>query len=880
MINDRTGDVSAQVRVFRRNNVHGFIILPQTPHQNDSGHVQVLVWGGQSLRAVDLSLGPDDSIAASPFTAEFLAPDWIMNGCAAMQDQLTSAYLITANNALLSVQLVPSTLPRHRYGIHIYQLTTSVKSILYAADLIALSDSHVLVAAGTAFGEIIVWSCFIDFREPSKLNAFGSIHHFFTGHDGSIFGVRISSQIPSLNVGQSGRLLASCSDDRTVQIWDISDCEHKSSRDPSAYSTDGFELRSTGFGSFADGYASLGSEACVAKAFGHRSRIWSVNFRALKPNDPCTMGLVSRGEDGSCVLWDLTWTSSSPGTAVYRLYETSSLLRHYGTHLWSLDLRARGIETVLYTGGADGALTSFAIDENEPPPSQRKAIKIATPSKVGIKAFTFVTPGHFLACSTLNELQIGYLSPGTGEDVTWETVHDIGDIRSSVLMAGFPTKGLALVSSAEGRIRLYNHKTKSLSDLMETSSRSLAIFPLESASPAADVPESVSFLISYTTDHQATFVSVTDWQTEYPRAESFTFNLPAAPFTVSSAALISKDQYLFIGSKLGGMTVYRVPGLGLSSEPLMVNRRVHGREGTNTIQALPSSASASSAETEYVLSCGRDGTYCLQEFKISGDEGTSVSLEPIHQTPSALGGNLAGCYFDSTSGDLIVYGFRSQNFVLRNETTHMDLVSIPSGGARRLWDFHPGVSGQNEALFLWREGFTLCTRRICIGSNRSLRNGVHGREIKSMHSFEPVHGNPAIFAAGAEDTTVRIFASSSPASAGPWGSFECLRSLDAHNSGLQQITWSNDGRYLFTCAACEEFFVWRVRLIPSFGIAASIVASGPKEDPTSELRIMSFDFVEVAESPTERGFLLAMVLANSTIKVRESHLSPCLRWVM
>lgn len=862
VIDDRTGDVCAQVRAFRRNNVHGFITLSQRRHEDGAGDVQVMIWGGQSLRAINVLLDASHSVTLSSWSAEFLAPDWILSGCAAVDDQPGTAYLLTANNALLSLKLLPSQ-SSHQTAIHIYQVATSVKTTLYAADLIALSASHILIAAGTVFGEIIVWSCFMKGNEPHTAEAVGSIHHCFTGHDGSIFGVRISPQIPFLNGEQSGRLLASCSDDRTVRIWDISDCENKSPQDRSAYTTNGFELRSTGFGSVTADDSGIGSESCVAKAFGHLSRIWSVNFRPIGTSQPKKMGLATRGEDSSCVVWDLSWESASAGTMKYQLRDTFMLHHHSGRHIWSLDLCSRGEETIVYTGGADGALKSFVIKENDPPASAQHNVPTqARQSKIGIQAFAFVAPDSLIAYSVNNELQLGIVSAEENASITWETLRSAENFRSPLLITGVPRKRVALIGNAQGLIQLYNHSTKSVTDLVDIRARLIRLFALESSSQS----ESLSFLVSNPTDDMATFVTVTGWNSDCPRAEVFPFSLPEAPFAVSSAALMNKDQYLLIGSKLGGFAVYRVPGLGLSSEPVIEHRRLHGREGTNHIQVVSSVAEEDGTSLECVLTCGRDGYYCLHEIKVSGDGDDAVSLETVHRTSSALGGNLEGAYHDEAIGDLMIYGFRSQDFVLRNESKQTDLISIASGGARRAWTFQP-ATGSSMAMLLWKEGTNLRAVRIRTDLNRCLRAGGHGREIKAMHILDAVQGNRAFFATGSEDTTVRIFALSSPASASPWGSFECLRVLNSHTSGLQQVSWSKNGQYLFTSAAYEEFFVWRIRSVPSFGVATILVAASPKDDPNSDLRITSFDLVEVKESESEQGYLLCLALSNSTIKV-------------
>ncbi|CRL17047.1 WD40/YVTN repeat-like-containing domain [Penicillium camemberti] len=881
VVDETTGVVAAQVQIFKRNNIHGFITLNERLQDHDSSHVQIIVWGGRSVRAVNLFLASDNEVTLSASSAEFTAPDWIMSGCAAAADGHYGAFFITSNNALLSLEVLDSEVPGRTTTISIYQLATSVKSILYSADVIALSASHVLIAAGTVFGEIIVWSCFLNKNGSHKANAIGSIHHFFTGHDGSIFGVRISPQIPSLNGGQSGRILASCSDDRTVRIWDISDCEHKTAQDPSAYSTDGFDLRSTGFGSVEAGEESVGSESCVVQAFAHTARIWGVHFRAIKNNNQTHMGLVSHGEDCTCVLWDLSWHSSSAGTTEYQLTQTSSIKTHFGKHIWSLDLCRIGSETVVYTGGADGALKSFPIKENDdehlgsgPVASLSQSPSLQVKMKenstaAGTKAFAFVTQDYLLRTSTQGHIELGYLNQAEETAITWETICETPDLASFGVMTALPQMGLVLIGNCRGFIRLYNHASKSVIDIADVGNRPLGIFFLQTHSSRMDPLNSskkISFVVCYPTGEEITLVNVSDWNSDHPSAETFTFSLPST-FVVCSASFIFDGQYLIIGSKLGALAIYNTS----EAEPLLVNRRVHGREFVNHISVVTSATTSDGIKSDFVLTCGRDGTYCLHELQFCGDGADAVSIQTVHRTASMTGGNIEGAYFDKATGDFMLYGFRSQDFVLRNESKLTDIVSIASGGFRRGWDFIPGDKKDN-ALFTWKDGTSLMTTRIRASATTLLRAGAHGREIKAIGVFNPTGADRPVFATGAEDTTVRLFMPTSSSTASPWGSFECLRVLDTHKSGIQQVTWSKDGKYLFTSAAYEEFFVWKVRAIPIFGVATKLLAASPKDDVNSDLRIPSFDLLEVEEVDGERGFLLCLALSNSVFKI--FHFSP------
>ncbi|KAJ5131062.1 uncharacterized protein N7515_007101 [Penicillium bovifimosum] len=878
-----TGVVAAQIQTLKRNDIHGFITLNQRREDRDPCHVRVVVWGGRSVRAINVSLSSNNEIELSISSAEYNASDWIMSGCAAAEIGHYGAFLITANNALLSLEVLDSELPGEEIEttISIYQLATSVKSILYSANVIALSPSHVLIAAGTVFGEIIVWSCFLNDSGSHRDSAVASIHHFFTGHEGSIFDVRISPHIPSLNGDQSGRLLASCSDDRTVRIWDISDCEQKTAQDPSAYSTDGFELRSTGFGLVDAGAEPVGSESCVVQEFAHAARIWGVHFRAIQNNKQTHIGLVSRGEDCTCVMWDLSWQQSLAGTNEYRLSQTSSIQPHIGKHIWSLDLCRIGPETVVYTGGADGALKSFPIRENDDEhlcsgstsslqqPSLQQKGKKKQPTADGAKAFAFVSRDYLLRTSTLGQIQIGHLGKTEENFNTWETLCESSDLGSFSVITALPQRGLALIGNSEGLIRLYNHAAKSIIPVANVGKRPLELFLLETSASRPDTSNTCSdlaFLVCYPVGDEITLVKASNWSTGSPNAELTTFKLPSS-FVVCSASLIFDGRYLSIGSKLGALAVYNTS----MAEAVLDQRRVHGREFVNHISVISSIVTGHDTRSDFVLTCGRDGTYCVHEMQLCESDCGAVTMETVHRTASITGGNIEGAYFDGNTGDLMLYGFRSQDFVLRNESKLTDIVSIASGGFRRAWDFIPATKDSN-ALFTWKDGTSLMTTRVRAGASTLIRAGGHGREIKATDSFNASGEERSLLATGAEDTTVRIFTPTSSVTASPWGTFECLRVLDTHKSGIQQVTWSKDGKYLFTSAAYEEFFVWRVRTIPKFGIATKLVAASPKDDVHSDLRIPGFDLLEVEEVGGEQGFLLCLALSNSVIKV--FHFSP------
>ena len=814
----------------------------------------------------------------SAASAEFLAPDWILAGCASsINDEEQCAYLVTAHNALVGLHLVDGDSSNYGKTIHLQQLATGVKSILYSAHTIQISSSHILIAAGTVFGEIIVWSCFIDKPENLSCHGVSSIHHFFTGHEGSIFGVEMSPPIPCLNGNQTGRLLASCSDDRTIRIWDISGCEHKSAQDPSAYSTDGFELRSTGFGAVRE----IGFEFCVAKAFGHVARIWGVHFMSPTAADQGKIRLVSRGEDAHCLVWDLTWGQSS--TPEFQLCEVSSFHYHAGKHIFSLSMRSIDSGTIVYSGGADGAIKTFKIDEDEiandlgAATASHSSGNTKAKKEASLKAFDFVSSDCFIGTSVNGEVQLGWVGSqnlaelGMQPHISKEILCVEDDLHGYSVISSLPERGLALLGNVRGLIRLYNHENKSLVNISQTDQRPLKIFTLDSYGPS----DRLSFVTSYINVDRVNLFTVTMREGSEPYIQNTPLCL-LYPSEVQCASLICGGRYIALGFKNGSLAVYRVPhpgdSFGEPVQPLTSVRLIHGSDGTRYITPFSSQTREPGALVEYVLTCGRDGNYCVHEVVTSASD-DSFHLQTVHRSSPAVSQSIEGVYFDKTSDDLMLYGFHGMDFVLWNESTQSEITRFFCGGARRLWAFYPNPERAGDGLFIWHQNGFNC-RKIHVDSSRPLRSGGHGREIKSMEVFNATNNEgDTLFATGAEDTTVRLFAPIQPDTEHLWGTLKCLRVLKKHRAGLQQVGWSKDGDYLFTSAGYEEFFAWKIRWIPRFGIATLLVGVSPKEDPDSECRVTSFDTLEVGDGGDQHSFLIVLTFPNSVIKVSSPY--PC-----
>jgi WD40 repeat protein len=251
----------------------------------------------------------------------------------------------------------------------------------------------------------------------------------------------------------------------------------------------------------------------------------------------------------------------------------------------------------------------------------------------------------------------------------------------------------------------------------------------------------------------------------------------------------------------------------------------------------------------YFLATGRDGTYSIFALDRAA---ANTAVRPVHQGTPPLGPMIEAAWFSGS--DLILYGFKSKNFIVWNETKQYEISSVECGGAHRSYDYSPRQGSDGAGYFIYTKASKLYLHTQSKPSHQIIKPGGHGREIKAC----AVSGE-GLIATGAEDTTIRIWSYGKQ--------FDCLAVVQKHTTGIQHLQWH--GSYLFSSGGNEEFFIWAVEPIPGFGIGVVCEAACPDQSEEKDLRIMSFDVGEWNRSNTanDSKLLISIAYSDSTIRI-------------
>ncbi|PHH59491.1 hypothetical protein CDD81_3158 [Ophiocordyceps australis] len=834
------GGSPSRVDVFATQLVHGIRV--------DDGQHAALVWGGSEVALVRMEERGDDEaeMVQVRLEARAVAGDYIYDAAPCPWDGALAA-VVTAHNEVVLLAQEPG--PTLRLG----DAVSPSRPMLYAARLVWTGPRCLLVAAGTVFGDVVVWRCAWDCHGGARLGVVGVL----SGHEGSVYGVDISPALTHAD-GSVSRLVASCSDDRSVRVWHLADASALLS--PSACSAD------TGFKSTPSHAA---THEPLAVAMGHASRIWGVRFGLTAPlalqRDSLSLALYTFGEDATAQRWCLHLSLALPSTG--RLTHCKTYALHDGKHLWAGTTLSSQALTLIATGGADGkvciitdaASTQHADDQTDmddgPRASSLVVIDVddlAAPSSAPrdgeiISRYDFVTDEQILLITSLGRLFLGSLA----SKPCWQPLAVDASLKAHLELVHVLRSvgnGAAILGATDGNVMFFQ-PSGHIVRIASVPGRISEITYLSASYCGNSEAKSPVHVLLHLHGTPASHYLTLDPSTGHVQRHEHLCGLDAR-FVIVCSALIG--SLLVLGSRRGWLS-FLTRQHGVWRPVLQMATR--SRDAITAIVALPDKANPR-LPSPYILTTSRDGKYRIHDVRRHGE--SSVSAQLVHETSPPLGPMIEGAWFTEAQSELVLYGFRGKDFVVWNETRHEEMARVDCGGAHRTFRLSYHRSDAERCRFAFTRAsklFIFCQLQRCHGT---LKSGIHGREIRALSC------NGLYVATGAEDTTIRIWEYRRQEQQGQ-GHLRHLACIKAHVTGMQRLRWLGD-EYLFSSAGNEEFFVWRVRALDSACKALGVVCEASLTDKSraGDLRIMDFEASRWNEAGD--GALLTLALSNSTLK--------------
>ena len=492
----------------------------------------------------------------------------------------------------------------------------------------------------------------------------------------------------------------------------------------------------------------------------------------------------------------------------------------------------------------------------------------------------------------------------------WEFIGHLDKLKSSSIITSIRSCGAALLSGNEGMIYMYQ-RSRQIHPIIKLPSKVACLsarkLPQDShclSHEEKEAPLTIAIFAACLGSSTAHAVIVGIGQKDpndthdnvesKPKIQIFQHVLVDLPpnFVATSYLLIDSEDYLILGSRSGRLAIYDLlAGINGIVECSYVSDNIHGRgEDTITsIESVPVVTSDNCSTNAYILTTGRDGKYSIHKISVerADPEKSHISLQTVHTCAPPFGPNIEGVQFVGTTNDLLLWGFRSKHFVVWNETQKTEVMAVECGGASRNWSYVPSFDGDGGGSFVWTKASVCNIQLQAQASYQVAQHGGHGREIKAMAISPQVMAenglSSRLIATGAEDTAVGIHGYNLERTKDKDTGFKCLEIFTDHKTGIQQVKWSPDGKYLFSAAGLEEFFIWRVRSVPCIGTGVVCEAQFPPVTESCDLRIMDFDIIEIdrendeSEGSAEHQYILSLVYSDSSVRVRNQRQSQLLK---
>lgn len=507
------------------------------------------------------------------------------------------------------------------------------------------------------------------------------------------------------------------------------------------------------------------------------------------------------------------------------------------------------------------------------------------------KSYAWVDESSFLVTTDQGWLLLGSVeAKGSVENLSeagisnkrsliWTTILQDSAFRCSCILSNVESRGLVLITGQDGVVYCFRGATRTIA-LVTKLPRKVACLR---ASCLDLMPDSLRHDISR--PGFSAFVSCLGTSTAYHlmishenetfRCVQIQVDLPAT-FIPTSSLFVESQMILIIGFRNGALAFYHLSHNVSPGSPKLVKPYVHGRETVSAMKTTPLQHPSGTLGSICFVSAGRDGKYAvhLLDTCIAQESSAQMSLKTIHTCNLPFGPNIEGISFDRETQELLVWGFCGKLFVVWNDSLKVEVTSVECGGAHRNWAYLPLENTKGGGNLLFTKASSLNIFLQSQPSHKVLRYGGHGREIKAISLSPPIKGyngpSSRYLATGAEDTTILVFNSTCKDELHVKDG-QRLTVLSDHTTGIQKLRWSSDGRFLFSAAGREEFFVWQMQVVPCFGLGAICLSKCPRVTDSGDLRIMGFDIIDVLKGrEMTTSYIVGAVYSNSSLRVSRS----------
>lgn len=490
----------------------------------------------------------------------------------------------------------------------------------------------------------------------------------------------------------------------------------------------------------------LDSGKMVGSGFGHGARIWQVGFYGDN-------GFVSSSEDSTAILWS---HDESRGL----LEPVKHFPGHVGKNMWCFDI----LGETLVTGGGDGRWREFSLEIDHVTEYDYGHV-IGNSSGTSNGAFKNFINLSFskTAVGTANG-EVYLVDRSNPDHVTWTLIFQDDSLKSLNLMAGWPGSSFVAVGSRFGNVFIINTDTKEVSETSVFEGKVSGML-------SRDLNGVKYLLVSSQNDRDDNVilevgkVDKTDHR-RFPAVETF----PVTCFDIN-------DQgHVIMGSRFGALALFD----SVQSSPVIIRKAINAETVTDVLFT----------DSSHVILTTKNGYY--------------GKLDLLTKHFSLLNKSSQNSIFKilSLSPSLITCGFKTNSFVVFDESANAQLFSADCGGAHRSWNiwFGNGDNGDNgnrdnRILFNFVRKSVLCeidSKIIPVSSYYS-----HGREIRAIDV------NGSVIASGAEDTNIILSEIRKDDQ-----QLHNLYTYRKHTSGIQTLKWVTS-ELLVSSSAREELFIWR-----------------------------------------------------------------------